>query len=130
MDTASLNERETLRLIASDKVQGTPVSQFDGTRIGTIHRVMIDKRTGRVAYVVMAFGGFLGIGEDYYPLPWSALRYSEALDAYQIDITAETLRAAPHLSSDEFEAGSGDWASQEWGQRVHDHYKVPPYWLG
>lgn len=57
--------RETARLISSDKVEGTPVRRSNGDRIGTIERVMIDKRSGKVAYAVMTFGGFLGIGEEY-----------------------------------------------------------------
>jgi sporulation protein YlmC with PRC-barrel domain len=62
-------------LIGSDKVEGTPVYRSNGGRVGQIERVMIDKFSGKVAYAVMSFGGFLGIGEDYYPLPWSVLTY-------------------------------------------------------
>ena len=59
------NERETGSLIASDKVEGTNVYRSNGESVGEIERVMIDKRDGKVAYAVMSFGGFLGIGEDY-----------------------------------------------------------------
>jgi hypothetical protein len=55
-----------LNLIGSDKVEGTPVYRLNGDNIGQIERVMIDKISGKVAYAVMSFGGFLGIGEDYY----------------------------------------------------------------
>jgi len=72
----NLDRRETANLIGSDKVEGTPVYRSNGERAGTIERVMIDKTTGKVAYAVMSFGGFLGIGEDYYPLPWSLLTYN------------------------------------------------------
>jgi len=65
--------RETTRLIASDKVEGTPVRRSNGDKIGTIERVMLDKRSGCVAYAVMSFGGFLGIGEEYRALPWKVL---------------------------------------------------------
>ena len=82
--------RETAHLIASDKVEGTPVRRSNGDRIGTIERVMIDKRGGKVAYAVMTFGGFLGIGEEYRALPWSVLRYNEDLDAYELNLTDET----------------------------------------
>ena len=64
-----LSKREASNLIGSDKVEGTPVYGTNGDRVGHIERVMIDKFSGKVAYVVMSFGGFLGIGEDYYPLP-------------------------------------------------------------
>ena len=96
--------RETARLIASDKVEGTPVRRSNGDKIGTIERVMIDKRSGRVAYAVMTFGGFLGIGEEYRALPWSLLRYNEDLDAYELNLTDEQLRGAPSYgTSAEFE---------------------------
>jgi PRC-barrel domain protein len=65
------------------------VHRSNGDNIGTIERVMIEKRSGRVAYAVMSFGGFLGIGENYRALPWSLLRYNEELDAYELNLTDE-----------------------------------------
>src|SRR6476661_4633410 len=76
---ANTTDRETASLIGSDKVEGTAVYGADEQRIGTIQRVMIDKISGKVAYAVTSFGGFLGIGEDYYPLPWSTLKYDTRL---------------------------------------------------
>lgn len=64
---ADLGTRETSKLIASDKVEGTPVYRSSGEQIGRIERLMIDKLSGKVAYAVMSFGGFLGMGEDHYP---------------------------------------------------------------
>ena len=64
-----LEGRETNALIGSDKVEGTAVYRSNGDKIGQIARVMIGKQSGKVGYAVMSFGGFLGIGEDYYPLP-------------------------------------------------------------
>jgi PRC-barrel domain len=61
------NRRETVSLIGSDKVEGTPVYGRDDNKIGTVQRVMLDKISGKVAYAVVSFGGFLGIGEDYFP---------------------------------------------------------------
>jgi len=60
---------------------------------------MIDKRSGKVAYAVMSFGGFLGIGDDHRALPWSVLRYNENLDAYELNVTDDQLRGAPALAS-------------------------------
>ncbi len=60
---------ETDRLIASDKVQGTEVFGRDGERLGSVYNFMVDKVTGRVAYAVLSFGGLLGLGERYHPLP-------------------------------------------------------------
>ena len=74
----------TSNLIGSDKVEGTPVYRLNGDNIGQIERVMIDKISGKVANAVMSFGGFLGIGEDYYPLPWSVLTYKKGLQKKRI----------------------------------------------
>jgi len=65
MATTVDNRRETVSLIGSDKVEGTAVYGRDDNKIGTVQRVMIDKMSGKVAYAVMSFGGFLGMGEDY-----------------------------------------------------------------
>jgi PRC-barrel domain len=70
MATVTDEGRETASLIGSDKVEGTAVYGADDQKIGSIQRIMIDKISGKVAYAVTSFGGFLGIGEDYYPLPW------------------------------------------------------------
>ena len=72
----SLEARETYSLIGSDKVEGTAVYRSNGEKIGKIIRLMIGKQSGKVGYAVMSFGGFMGIGEDYYPLPWSLLTYN------------------------------------------------------
>ena len=69
-------KRETASLIGSDKVEGTNVYRSNGDKIGAIERIMIDKQSGKVAYAVMSFGGFLGIGHDHYPVPWSLLTYN------------------------------------------------------
>lgn len=92
---------ETLRLIASSKVEGTAVYDPAGEQLGTISNFMVDKVTGQVAYVVMSFGGFLGLGENHHPLPWRALRYDVDLGGYVIDIDPKTLAGVPRQGSDE-----------------------------
>src|SRR5262249_26535307 len=91
----TLDTRETEFLIDSDKVEGTKVYRSNGDKIGQIERLMIDKISGKVAYAVMSFGGFLGLGEDYYPVPWSLLTYNRELGGYDVDISDEQLKAAP-----------------------------------
>lgn len=116
--------KETHDLIASDKVEGTKVYGRDDKQIGSIERVIIEKRSGRVSYAVMSFGGFLGIGEDHYPIPWAKLSYDERLGGYRTDLTREQVESAPKYGdADEYE-----W-SRENGRRVYDYYGVPPYWM-
>ena len=112
--------RETVELIGSDKVEGTDVRRPSGDQIGTIRRVMIDKRSGKVSYAVMSFGGFLGIGEDYYPVPWERLTYNEKLDAYELDISDDQLSGAPRFTDE----AAYDWSRAE-GRRISDFYGVP-----
>ena len=77
---------ETDSLIAASKVNGTSVYNTAGDNLGSIYDVMIDKVSGQVSYAVLSFGGFLGIGEDYYPLPWSMLTYDTGQGGYVVDM--------------------------------------------
>ena len=96
----AMEERETGTLIGSDKVEGTAVFGGDDTQIGSIKRVMIDKKSGRVSYAVLSFGGFLGIGDDHYPLPWQSLKYDTNLGGYRTGITESQLKGAPKYGNE------------------------------
>lgn len=86
---------ETSRLIASNKVEGTPVYGKGGDRLGTIYNFMVDKRSGQVEYAVMSYGGFLGLGQRYYPLPWRILSYDTREGGYKVDMSDRDLERAP-----------------------------------
>ncbi|KQP55245.1 photosystem reaction center subunit H [Methylobacterium sp. Leaf399] len=86
---------ETARLIASTRVEGTAVYDQEGTHLGAVKSVMLDKVSGQVAYVVLAAGGFLGLGESLHPLPWRSLRYSVELGGYVVEIDRDALEQAP-----------------------------------
>ena len=118
-------QRSGKPLIESDRVEGTAVYDQSGKRIGTVERVMIDKLSGRVAYAVMSFGGFFGVGADEYAVPWRMLDYDPRLGGYQIQTTAEQLRSAPRLSRDR---GQG-WPDRQSEQDLHDYYQVSYYWV-
>lgn len=88
---------ETPRLISAGKVQGTPVLSGEGESIGEIYDVMLEKRTGKIAYAVMCFGGVLGIGKKYHPLPWHALNYVPDAGGYVVGIPRDALQYGPTL---------------------------------
>ncbi len=92
-----LETDENMRLIASNKVEGTAVVDRNGSRIGTIENFMVDKYTGRVAYAVMSFGGAFSFGSSLFPLPWPLLDYDEEKGGYVLDITKEELADAPRF---------------------------------
>jgi hypothetical protein len=120
----NLSARETVGLIGSDKVEGTAVYRSNGDRIGTIDRLMIDKLSGKVAYAVMSFGGFLGIGDDHYPMPWSLLTYNTDLGGYEVNISDAQLRGAPRFGQGE------DWERYDRDREtaLYSYYGVTPYW--
>ena len=108
-------EKETASLIGSDKVEGTSVYGSDGSSIGTVQRVMIDKVSGKIAYAVTSFGGFLGMGEDYYPVPWSELRYDTGLTGYRTNLTESQLTNAPKYNR----LKDWDWTDRSNDRRVY-----------
>lgn len=110
---------ETGHLIASNKVEGTAVYGRDGERLGSIYNFMVDKFSGKVDYAVMAYGGFLRMGERYYPLPWRILSYDTRAGGYRIDMTRDDLRTAPS-----FDRSTEPRFDRSYGSRVNDYYGV------
>jgi len=113
------------RLIAADKVSGTTVYNYAGDKLGGVESVMIDKLTGQVAYAILSFGGFLGIGDNHHPLPWRTLRYDRDKGGYVVDLDKKMLEGAPSYRTGE----EVDWSTPEYGRRVDEYYKVPSYWM-
>ena len=110
-------------LIESDRVEGTTVYDPRGHNIGSIKRLMIEKISGKVAYAVMSFDTFLGMGGREHTIPWNKLDYDTSLGGYRTDITEEQLRGAPDY------AHEGDMLSdRKREQELHDYYRTPYYW--
>jgi PRC-barrel domain len=116
------NVQETSTLIAANKVEGTDVFNAGGDRLGSIHDLMIDKQSGQVAYAIMSFGGFLGVGNSYHPLPWSLLRYNTNLGGYVVNIKETELEEAP---SDPV-GTEPTWSDPEYESKLRDYYDVRP----
>jgi len=113
------DEHETTSLIGANKVEGTKVFNRSGEELGKIHEIMINKITGQVAYAVMSFGGVLGMGEKYCPLPWAALKYDTELGGYVADLNKETLKTAP-----EYDVANPAW-NTAYEERIRKHYARP-----
>jgi len=109
-------------LVSSSDVNGTRVYGRDGSNIGSIDHLMIDKTSGKVAYAVMGFGGFLGLGEEQLPVPWGKLHYDTSQEGFVTDLTEADVKGAP-------EQADNWYSDREWERRTHDHYGVPHYWL-
>jgi len=85
-------------VISSDRVEGTSVYNSAGDKLGTIDDLMIDKLSGQVRYAVMEFGGFLGMGKDRYPIPWSMLKYDTTQEGYVVPLEKAQLEGAPRYA--------------------------------
>ncbi len=109
-------------IIAADKVEGTTVYNRAGDKLGTVDHVMIDKINGKVCYAIMSFGGFLGMGESYHPLPWQKLDYDKNKGGFVVDLDKRQLEGAPYYKESDFE-----W-TPDYGRRVDQYYGVPTYW--
>lgn len=116
MSDTSIATEETHDLIASDKVEGTAVYNEDREKLGSVHNLMVDKRSGQVEYAVLKFGGLLGMGSEFYPLPWDALTYDTDKGGYIVDIDKDTLENAPHY------AGEAPAFDRDYGERVYGAY--------
>jgi sporulation protein YlmC with PRC-barrel domain len=105
-------------LIAASKVNGTSVYNRSGEKLGHVYDVMINKSSGKTEYAIMSFGGFLGIGDSYHPLPWRSLTYDERAGGYVVDIDRSRLEGAPSYSA----ANRDNWSDPAYGRRVDDYY--------
>jgi sporulation protein YlmC with PRC-barrel domain len=110
--------------IRARKVLGTNVKDNQGRNIGQIEDIVLDKQSSNIMFAVVGFGGLLGMGEKYHPLPWQALDYDESDGAYVVNFTEQQLRAAPADSIDELTREDG----LNFRDRSFDYYQTPRYW--
>ncbi len=128
MADQDVSSRQTIdfshELISSRRVEGTPVYNQDDLKLGTIHSVMIEKRTGKVAYAVMSTGGLLGFNERVHPIPWEMLTYDVDRDGYMVDLDRDMLKNAPTMSLDEADRPY----DRAYDEQVSSYYGRLPWW--
>ena len=111
-------------LIAAEKVKGTNVYNLAGDKLGSVDDIMIDKVSGRAIYAVMSFGGFLGMGEKFHPLPWATLKYDAQKGGYVVNLDKKMLADAPY-----YDSGSEFAWTPDYGRKVDSYYGTPSYWM-
>jgi len=116
--------------IKASTIIGTRVVDTKGDKLGEIKEIVIDPRSGRVAYAVISFGGFLGLGTKLFAIPFSALVYKVTesdlvASEYVLDVTRERLQAAPGFDADHWPLMD----DEKWHRDVHDYYERAPYWV-
>jgi len=110
--------------IRAKKVLGTAVQDTSGRKIGEIEDIVLDKQSNNIMFAVVSFGGFLGMGDKYHPIPWSMLDYDPEENAYVVSVTREQLQAAPADSVAALTRGDG----QAFRDSAYSYYKEPRYW--
>ena len=109
----------------SSKLIGESVINRRNEDIGKIHELVIDATDGRMAYAVLSFGGFLGMGNKLFAMPWRAFEFSSTENKLVLDVDKEKLEAAPGFDPD---AKWPDFADRSWGATIHNYYGYPTYW--
>jgi sporulation protein YlmC with PRC-barrel domain len=111
-------------IMAASSFEGETVVNNQGDTVGEIEEIMLDVRSGRIAYAVMSVGGFLGIGEKYFAIPWRAFTMDTDNHRFILDVDKQRLENAPGFDKDHWPA----MADQAWATQVHTYYSTRPYW--
>ena len=111
-------------VLSASTLDGDTVRNSAGEDLGKINDIMIDIPTGRVAYAVLSFGGFLGMGDRLFAIPWSVLKVDEDEKVFILDIDKSVLENAPGFDKNNWP----DMSDTTWGAKVFNYYKAEPYW--
>ena len=112
------------RVLAASTLKGDRVRNSAGEDLGKVDEIMIDIPSGRIAYMVLSFGGVLKIGNKLFAVPWSALRVDEDEKCLILDVDKRTLETAPGFDKDNWP----DMADTAWGSEIFRYYGATPYW--
>jgi sporulation protein YlmC with PRC-barrel domain len=123
-DTTTSRDRRRRRVLSAGTLAGDRIRNTAGEDLGKVEEIMIDVASGRVAYVVLSFGGFLGIGDKLFAVPWDSLRVDEGEHQFVLDVDKQTLENAPGFDKDNWP----DMADPAFGASIHQHYGRTPYW--
>lgn len=111
-------------VMSADTLQGDSVIGPGGDKLGTVDHIMLDVRGGRIAYAVLSFGGFAGVGEKLFAIPWSALTLDTQRKCFVLGIDKDQLKAAPGFDKEKWPS----MADVKWATSIHEYYDTPPYW--
>ena len=112
-------------VVPASEIIGEAVSNLQGENVGKIHELVIDAGKNRVVYAVLSFGGFMGMGNKLFAIPWEAFEFSETEKKLILNVDKEKLEAAPG-----FEKGDKwpDFKNTLWGESIYNYYNYTPPW--
>lgn len=111
------------RAVAADELEDAKLRSPDGKDLGSVSELIIDPASGRVAYAVVELGGFLGIGDSDFPVPWAL--FTPSGDGYVLNVPKDKLTNAPRFD----EKNRPNMNDRQWAMAIHTYYGVSPYWM-
>ena len=112
------------RTLSASTLIGDAVHNNAGENLGKVEELMLDLEQGRISYAVLSFGGFLGMGNKLFAIPWDAFTLDTDEHAFVLNVPKEKLEKAPGFDKDNWP----DFADRKWGQTIHQYYGTRPYW--
>jgi sporulation protein YlmC with PRC-barrel domain len=112
------------RLLSASTLKNEKVVNAAGENLGNMEDYMVDLNNGRIAYCVLSFGGFLGMGDKLFAIPWQALTLDTVNKRFILNVDKERLKNAPGFDKDNWP----DTTNPEWGTRIYSYYGIKPYW--
>ena len=125
MQVAGGQTVEKYGIVSASRIIGEAVVNRQNEDLGKIHELVIDAKEGRLAYAVLSTGGFMGMGNRLFAMPWRAFEFASAENKLILNVDKEKLKAAPGFDKD---AKWPDFADRTWGNTIHDYYGFSPYW--
>ncbi|GAB2490713.1 PRC-barrel domain-containing protein [Comamonas humi] len=113
-------------LMGANTLNGNDVYNRRGESLGDIKEIMLNMADGRVAYAVLSYGGFLGLGEKLFAVPWSALKLDTVYKRFVLDVEKDQLKNAPGFNKSDWP----DMADKDWIKTIHDYYGITPHSTG
>jgi len=112
------------KAIRAKTIIGTAVKDSDGDRVGTVEDVILDKTTNNIMFAVLGFGGVMGMGEKFHPVPWSVLSFDESDNSYVVGFNKRQLQSAPADTIDALTRNDG----MNYRDATYDYYGASRYW--
>jgi sporulation protein YlmC with PRC-barrel domain len=112
--------------ILASRVKGTPVYSQTGDKIGTVEDVVLDKTSNQIMFAALGFGGVLGVGEKYCPVPWSLLDYNEDKGGYVVPLNRDSIKSAPAYDLKDLTKHDGSLGDIR--EQTYSHYRVARDW--
>ncbi len=123
-DYNAYSEARRAGILPADMLEGDKVVNQQGEDLGRVEAIMLDTASGRIAYAVLSFGGFLGMGEKLFAIPWGALQVDSANERVMLNVGKQQLENAPGFDKDNWP----QMADRQWAAVIHSHYGARPYW--